>query len=52
MSVVEMLNREGKNLWESARPIDVAATALKFDIVIYLAGKVRGNVCRGAYGPR
>ena len=35
-----MLNREGKNSsGESARPIDVAATALKFDIVVYLAGK-------------
>ena len=40
MSVVEMLNREGKNSsGESARPIDVAATGLKFDIVVYLAGK-------------
>ena len=36
----DVLNREGKNSsGESARPIDVAATALKFDIVVYLAGK-------------
>ena len=34
MSVAEMLNREGKNSsGESARPIDAAATALKFDIL-------------------
>ena len=36
----DLLNREGKNSsGESARPIDVAATGLKFDIVVYLAGK-------------
>ena len=40
MSVDEMLNREGKNSsGKLARPFDAAATALKFDIVVYLARK-------------
>eukprot|EP00944_MAST-04C_sp_MAST-4C-sp1_P000255 g255.t1 len=44
-----MLNREGKNSsGESTRPIDVAATGLKFDIVVYLAGKgVKGEKFAG-----
>ena len=43
---------EGKNSsGESARPIDVAATGLKFEIVVYLAGKVYAKSLHST-GPR
>eukprot|EP00944_MAST-04C_sp_MAST-4C-sp1_P003070 g3070.t1 len=45
----EVLSKEGKDSsGESARPIDAAAMALKFDIVVYLAGKgVKGEKFAG-----
>ena len=45
ISVDDLLKREGKNSSGAlARPIDVAAIGLKFDIGVYLAGKgVKGE---------
>ena len=50
-----MLNREGKNSsGESARPISTSPRqSLKFDIVVYLAGKgAKGEKFAGTTGPR
>eukprot|EP00944_MAST-04C_sp_MAST-4C-sp1_P001544 g1544.t1 len=49
ISVDEIVGKEGKHSsGELARPIDAAATALKFDIVVYLAGKgVKGEKFAG-----
>ena len=50
MSISKMVIEEGKDSSGEQNP--TRPRALKFDIVVYLAGKVRkGKACRDAYGP-